>query len=86
MEDAVMAVEHINLSEETYSFLLSAPSLEQIAAHHPSDLAQARMRYLFEMQRAGTLTPDERDELDEAVQLEKVMGVLKAMALRQLRK
>lgn len=75
-----MAVEITSLSEEVYEFLLSQPTLEQIIAHHPSPQSGARFSYLLEMNRNGTLSREERSELDEAIRLEDFMRILKAEA------
>lgn len=81
-----MAVEITSTNEEIYEFLLSQPTLEQVIAHHASPQAQARMSYLLEMNRNGTLSREERDELDEAIELEEFLGVLKAKAYVKLMK
>jgi hypothetical protein len=75
-----MAVEITSLSEEVYEFLLSQPTLEQIIAHKPSPQSEGRISYLLEMNRNGTLSLDERDELDEAIRIEDLMRILKAKA------
>jgi hypothetical protein len=78
-----MAVRQVSVAYETYEFLLSSPSLAQVMAYQLSEEAEQRMDYLLEMSRQGHFSVEERDELDEALQVEKLMGVLKALAFKK---
>lgn len=69
-----------SIQEEVLSFLLSAPSPERIVDFHASAEAQARLRYLLEANRAGTLNEAERAELEEASHLNHFVVLLKAKA------
>lgn len=68
------------IQEEVLTFLLSSPTPEQIIAFHASDTAQARLRALLNANRNGTLTDDERAELEEASQINHFVTLLKAKA------
>ena len=77
MSDYV-ASDHIR--DDILNFLLSTPTPEKIIAFHASDMAQERLRYLLDTNRNGTLTDDERAELEEASQLNHLITLLKARA------
>jgi hypothetical protein len=49
-----------SIQEEVLTFLLSSPTPERIIDFHASDAAQARLRYLLDANREGTLSPEER--------------------------
>ena len=66
--------------DEVYDFLLSAPSPEAVIAFHPSDETQARVRYLLEANRSGTLSPTDQAELDEFSSVEHFVRMLKIRA------
>ena len=73
-----------NIQDEVLSFLLSAPTPEDVIAFHASETAQMRLRYLLDANRNGTLSDMERAELDEASQIDHLMILLKAKALKAL--
>ena len=58
-----------SIQEEVLTFLSSSPTPERIIDFHASDAAQARLRYLLDANREGTLSPEERAEMDEASQM-----------------
>ena len=66
------------------SFILTAPTPRQIVEFRASEEAQARLRRLLEANRAGTLTSEERAELDEASQINHFVILLKARAFKML--
>lgn len=72
------------IQDEVLEFLLSSPTPQQIIAFHASDTAQARLRYLLDNNRNGTLTDDERAELEEASQINHFVTLLKAKAHQAL--
>lgn len=72
------------IQEEVLTFLLSSPTPEQIIAFHASDTAQARLRQLLDANRSGTLSSDERAELEEASQINHFVTLLKAKAHQTL--
>ncbi len=63
--------------EDVVSFFARGPSREEIAAFRLSDEATARVRELLQKNSAGTLTPDEADELDTCVQLDRMMLLIR---------
>ena len=69
-----------SIQDEVLTFLLSSPTPQRIIAFHASDVAQARLRYLLDANRAGTLSDEERAELDEASQMNHFIILLKAKA------
>jgi len=63
---------------EIARFLLGRPTPEQIVAFHPSAEATDRFYALIDAERAGTITDDERAELDSCINLEHMMRLIKA--------
>jgi len=68
------------IQDEVVSFLLSAPSAQQIIEFRASEAAQERLRVLLDANRAGTLSDEERAELDEASHINHFVILLKARA------
>jgi len=68
------------IQDEVMSFLLSAPSAQQIIEFRASDAAQERLRMLLDANREGTLSAEERGELEEASQINHFVILLKARA------
>jgi hypothetical protein len=75
-----------NIQEEVLTFLLSSPTPQNIIDFHASEAAQTRLRYLLDANREGTLSPEERAELDEASQMNHFVILLKAKAHQALQK
>jgi hypothetical protein len=69
--------------DEVVAFFAGAPSREQIAGFKLSDEAKARARELLRKNSEGTLTPDESDELDACVQLDRMVMLIRARAREQ---
>ncbi|MBZ0307764.1 MAG: hypothetical protein K8I82_16975 [Anaerolineae bacterium] len=69
-----------SVQADVLDFLLSAPTPQQIIQFQASEAAQARLRYLLEANRQGTLSAEERAELDEASQMNHFIMLLKAKA------
>jgi hypothetical protein len=74
-----------SIQDELSTFFLSSPTPEQIVAFQASEVAQARLRYLLDVNRNGTLTSEERADLDEASYANHFMILLKAKALKTLK-
>jgi hypothetical protein len=74
------------LMDELIEFLLSAPTLEQVIAFHPSIEMQLRLRYLLDGNRNNTLKDAEKEELDEFLRIEHFARRLKIRALKKLQK
>ena len=70
--------------DEVVTFLASGPSRNEIAAFRLSDETVTRVRQLLLKNSAGTLTPDEVEELDQCVQLDRIMLLIKSRARQQL--
>lgn len=71
-----------SIQDEVLAFLLSSPTPPQILNFHASDAAQQRLQVLLEANRQGTLSNEERAELDEASQLNHFIILLKAKSKR----
>lgn len=68
------------LKDVVTDFLASAPSLDEIAAYRlPSDL-QARAHLLLSKNQEGSLTSEERAEMDEFRQIDHLLTLVKAKA------
>lgn len=65
-------------------FLVSNPSAEEVVNFGPTPVMQARIDRLIEKNRNGTLTSLEERELDEYVQINHLVTMLKARALPYL--
>jgi len=65
---------------EIVRFIASGPSPEQIIAFHPSPEASARAYALIASERSGSITEDERSEIESCVYLEHMMRLIKAEA------
>lgn len=65
---------------EIVDFVLSRPSHEEIVAFRYSPEVQELASELLQKNREGTLTLDEKDELDQLTHLELFMQLLKAKA------
>ena len=58
-------------------FLTSQPTPEQIADFRPTADMQARLKFLIEKEQAGTLCPEEQQELSEYEQIEHLIVMFK---------
>ena len=74
----------VDVSEEVFEFLISAPTLQQIIDFHASENVQERMRMLLDKNRNDNLTADEQAELDQMSQINGFMIRLKAHAHKAL--
>lgn len=66
--------------DEVVDFFARGPSREEIAAFRLSERTVERVRELLRRNSAGTLTADEADELDECVQLDRMVLLIRARA------
>ncbi len=69
--------------EEVAAFFARGPSREEIGAFRLSEETIARLRQLLLKNSAGTLTADEAEELDQCVQLDRLLLLIRARALEQ---
>ena len=70
---------------ELARFLAHHPTPEQIVAFHPSSEVAERAYKLIYAERDGSLTEEERQELESYLVLEQLMELVKLEAHRQLR-
>jgi hypothetical protein len=68
-------------SEEIINLLAGAPNILEFK---PSEKAKSRVWELVAREKQGTLTPEERSELDHYAQVEHIMRLVKAQARRRL--
>lgn len=73
-----------SIQNDVLTFLLSAPTPEQIVDFHASNAAQDRLRYLLDINRDGTISDAERAELEEASQMNHFVMLLKAKAYKTI--
>ena len=66
-------------------YLLEKMTPEEILAYHASDKEQERAEELTEKNKDGTLTPEERAELQEMMNLEALVNLLKVRAMVALK-
>jgi len=80
-------IKKINLAwiyEEIVDFIVSRPSLEQIADFHLSEASDHYISELLEANRTRGLTPDERAELENYSRIEHLMQLMKIRAYAKL--
>ena len=70
--------------EEVIDFLAAGTSPGNLVAFRPSEEARRRVEYLIEQEKSASLTPEEKSELDQYMQLEHLMRLAKARARRHL--
>ena len=73
------------VSDVVTDFLSSAPTLEQIAAYRLPDFLQTRAHALLGKNRDGTLSAEERAEMEEFRQIDHLMTLVKAKARLKLK-
>ena len=61
-------------------FLGSAPTLEQIAAYRLASVVQERAHQLLDENRSGSLSDEERIEMEEYRQIDHLLTLIKAKA------
>ncbi len=66
-------------------FFSSAPSLEEIAAYRLPNELQERSQHLLEKNRSGSLTDEERAEMEEFRQIDHLLTLVKAKARLKLK-
>lgn len=68
------------VSDVVTDFLGAAPSLEEIAAYRLPNEFQTRAHDLLEKNRAGSLSDEERAEMEEFRQIDHLLTLVKAKA------
>ena len=66
--------------DEVVGFFARGPSQDEIASFRLSDETVDRVRALLRKNSAGTLTPDEADELDQCTQLDRMLLLIRSRA------
>jgi len=70
--------------DEVVSFFAGGPDREAIASFHLSAPSVERVRALLLKSSAGTLTPDEAEELEQCAQLDRLVTLIRSRARQQL--
>ena len=73
------------VSDVVTDFLSTAPSLEEIVAYRLPDDLQMRAHNLLEKNREGTLSAEERAEMEEFRLIDHLMTLVKAKARLKLK-
>lgn len=68
------------VSDIVTDFLSEAPRLEEIAAYRLPEEFQTRAHHLLEKNRTGTLSAEERAEMEEFRQIDHLLTLIKAKA------
>jgi len=68
--------------DEIIDFIVAGKSPEQIDAFRPSEGVLARVSHLIELAKADALSPEDRTELEDFLQLEHLMIMAKARGRR----
>jgi hypothetical protein len=78
-----MASPHLSpVYDDFLEFLVKKASPSEILAFKVSEEAQQRAVELLERQDAGLLSPEEADELEQMLQFDRLVSMLKAKALK----
>ena len=65
---------------EIIDFIASGTTPQAVVDYRPSEEAQNRVAELIQREKEGTLTPEEKSELDHFTDLEHILRVAKARA------
>ena len=71
--------------EALIEHLLKTASPQQMLDFFPSEEADEHVRDLLEANNAGTLTSDDRQELERMLQVNRLITIMKAKALQALK-
>lgn len=74
-----------SIYDELLEYLASKATPQAVLAYKASDDAEARAIYLTERNKAGMLTSEEQDELDQLLAFDSKVGLLKARAALTLK-
>ena len=83
MDDELPLSDELSLSNET-NRLDHANLFEQMIEFHPSEAAQSRVEELIAKEQEGTLAEQERLELEDYMQFDHIMTLMKARAAQVL--
>lgn len=77
-------VKSTNLMNELLDLLMRSPTPQQLLDFRASESVQQRVQYLLEANRNGTLSADERNEMDELSRTDHFVTLIKARAMKSL--
>ena len=72
------------IDDDFLNYLVEKATAAEILAFQPSAKALERAETLLDRSSEGTLTPEERAELDQMLQMDRLVSVLKARAQLKL--
>lgn len=72
------------IHDDFLDYLIDKATPAEILAFQPSAKALARAEALLDRSSEGILTPEERQELDQMLQMDRLVSVLKARALAKV--
>lgn len=70
--------------EQVLDFLAQSPSAQEMVDYRPTPAAQRRFSELLEQNRERVLSPQEIEELDHYILVERMISLLKAKAFRRI--
>ena len=70
--------------QEAIEFLAQGMTPQELVAFRPSAEASARFEWLIEKEKSEGLLADEREELERAMEVERVLSLAKARARSRL--
>lgn len=70
--------------EEIADFLAAEMPAEKLIGFQPSQAARDRVEYLLGANARGEISPAERAELSQYIQIEELLGLMKARAYAKL--
>ncbi len=68
--------------EEVIEFIAAGTSPSSVIGFRPSEVVRERVAELIDNEKSGTISPEEKSELDHYLQLEHLMRLAKARARR----
>ncbi len=66
--------------DDVIEFLAGGMTAQELVAFKPSAAASERFEWLIQKEKEEGLLPDERDELDRVMEIERVLSMAKARA------
>jgi hypothetical protein len=70
--------------DELLEYLVQKATPQEILAFHLSETAQERAEYLTERNKSGMLTSEEKLELEQMIEFDQLVSLLKAKAFQAL--
>jgi hypothetical protein len=70
--------------DEAIEFLAGGMTAQELVAFRPSAAASARFEWLIQKEKTEGLLPEEREELDRVMEIERVLSLAKARARARL--